>query len=118
MGFWSSVLLPLLLCLLVFVGFYFNKNDHLSGTPGMMLWIEFAAILLAAMGSLILPMMTVFIAYSVNSIEHKADTWKSLFRLPISKFSVYSAKYLYAFFFSFFMPAAVCAFHPSALVIY
>ena len=97
MGFWSSVLLPLLLCLLVFVDF-FNKSDHAANQPGIMLWMEFSAVLLLIMGSLILPMLIVFIAYSVNSIEHKADTWKTLFSLPIPKFSIYTAKYLYAFF--------------------
>jgi len=100
MGFWSAVLLPLLLCLLVFVGFY-SKSGQLSHQPGMVLWIQFSAVILGSMGSLILPMLIVFIAYSVNSIEHKADTWKTLFSLPISKFSVYAAKYLYAFFLVF-----------------
>jgi hypothetical protein len=97
MGFWCAVLLPLLLCLLLFVGF-FNKSDHLANMPGMMAWLQFAGAILAVMGSLLLPMLIVFIGYSVNSIEHKADTWKSLFSLPISKFSVYAAKYAYAFF--------------------
>jgi hypothetical protein len=53
------------------------------------------------MGSFILPMLIIFIAYSVNNIEHRADTWKSLFSLPVSKLSVYSAKYLYALFLTF-----------------
>ena len=66
-----------------------------------MLWLSFAAVILAVMGSLILPMLIVFIAYSVNSIEHKADTWKTLFSLPISKLSIYAAKYFYAFFLVF-----------------
>ena len=66
-----------------------------------MLWLEFAGAILAIMGSLILPMLIVFVAYSVNNIEHKADTWKTLFSLPISKLSVYGAKYLYAFFLIF-----------------
>jgi hypothetical protein len=100
MGFWSSVILPLLLCLLVFIGF-FNNSDHLLHHPGMMLWMEFSAILLGVMGALVLPMLTVFIAYSVNSIEHKADTWKTLFSLPISKLSIFAAKYFYAFFLVF-----------------
>jgi lantibiotic transport system permease protein len=100
MGFWSSVILPLLLCLLVFSGFY-SKSDQMLNTPGIMLWLSFAAVILAVMGSLILPMLIVFIAYSVNSIEHKADTWKTLFSLPISKLSIYAAKYFYAFFLVF-----------------
>jgi len=92
--------LPLLLCTLVFVGFLNNSNKVVHH-PGIMLWFEFSAVILAVMGSLILPMLIVFIAYSVNSIEHKADTWKTLFSLPISKLAVYAAKYFYAFFLVF-----------------
>ena len=100
MGFWSAVLLPLLLCLVIFIGFYVksNKFTHL---PGMMLWLDFSAPVLGVMGLLLLPMLIIFIAYSVNSIEYKADTWKSLFSLPISKLAVYAAKYFYAFFLVF-----------------
>ncbi|WP_426669260.1 ABC transporter permease [Mucilaginibacter sp. McL0603] len=100
MGFWSAVLLPLLICLLLFVGF-FNKSERLANMPGMMVWLQFAGAILRVMGSLLLPMLIIFIAYSVNSIEHKADTWKSLFSLPIPKSSIYSAKYFYAFFLVF-----------------
>ncbi len=96
MGFWSAVLLPLLICLLLFTGF-FNKSEHLANVPGVIAWLQFAGAILAVMGSLLLPMLIVFIAYSVNSVEHKADTWKSLFSLPIPKWSVYTAKYAYAF---------------------
>jgi len=98
-GFWSAVILPLLICGLLFMGFY-SHADKIAANhpPGMMLWLQFAGAILGVMGSLLLPMLIVFIAYSVNSIEHKADTWKTLFSLPISKLSVYAAKYFYAFF--------------------
>ena len=101
MAFWSALVLPFLLCGLVSVGFYFTKSQNLLQTPPSFLWIAFSSVILGPMGFLILPMLVVFVAYSVNSIEHKADTWKSLFSLPISKLSVYSAKYLYAFFLIF-----------------
>ncbi|ASU36061.1 ABC transporter permease [Mucilaginibacter xinganensis] len=101
MGFWSAVLLPLLLCLLLFVGF-FVKADHMVNTPPMILWFQFAGAILGIMGLLLLPMLIIFIAYSVNNVEHKADTWKTLFSLPIPKLSVYAAKYFYAFFLIFF----------------
>ncbi len=101
MAFWSAIILPLLLCTLVSVGFYFSKSENLLHVPPIFLWIEYSAIILAVMGSLILPMLVVFIAYSINNIEHKSDTWKTLFSLPISKLSVYAAKYFYAFFLIF-----------------
>jgi hypothetical protein len=97
MGFWSAVILPLALWLLLFVGFY-NKSNLIFHEQGIMLWLRFSGTILGVMGSLILPMLIVFIAYSVNSIEHKAETWKTIFSLPISKLSVYSAKYFYALF--------------------
>lgn len=97
-GFWSAVILPLLICGLIFIGFFVNSDKIANGhVPAVMLWMEFAGGILGVMGSLLLPILIVFIGYSVNSIEHKADTWKTLFSLPISKLSVYSAKYLYAF---------------------
>jgi hypothetical protein len=99
-GLWSAVILPLLLCLLIFMGFY-SKSPQMAAEPGIMLWIQFSGAILGVMGSLLLPMLIVFIGYSVNSMEHKADTWKSLFSLPISKLSVYSAKFLYALFLVF-----------------
>jgi len=97
MAFWSAVLLPLLICLMLSIGF-FGNSEKLSNLPGVMLWFEFAAPVLVVMGSFLLPMLIVFQAYSVNNIEHKAETWKTLFSLPISKWSVYSAKYVYALF--------------------
>jgi hypothetical protein len=99
-GFWSAVILPLLLCLLIFAGFY-SKSAQMANEPGILLWIQFSGLILGVMGSFLLPMLIVFIGYSVNSIEHKADTWKSLFSLPISKFSVYTAKFMYALFLVF-----------------
>lgn len=100
LGFWAAILLPLLICLLLFVGFY-SKSERLTGMSPMMLWLQFSGAILSIMGSLLLPMFVVFIAYSVNSIEHKADTWKNLFSLPISRLSVYAAKYFYALFLIF-----------------
>jgi hypothetical protein len=100
LGFWAAILLPFILLLLISIGTYTN-SAKLAGMPAMMTWIRFAGLPLNIMGALLLPMFVIFIAYSVNSIEHKADTWKTLFSLPIPKWSVYSAKYAYALFLVF-----------------
>jgi hypothetical protein len=100
LGFWASIVLPLLICTLLFTGFY-TKGEVLKNTPPMMLWVQFSGAILGVMGSLLLPIYTIIIAYSVNSIEHKADTWKSLFSLPISRWAVYGAKYTYGLFLIF-----------------
>jgi hypothetical protein len=97
LGFWSAILLPLILMFFVTFGFYI-KSEKVAMMPPLALWAQFSGIPIGIMGSLLLPMYVVFLAYSVNSIEHKSDTWKTLFTLPIAKWSIYSAKYLYALF--------------------
>jgi hypothetical protein len=99
-GFWGSILLPLLISLLAFA-IFFTKSEDLKSNPSMMLWIKFSMISLSMMGTLLLPIYTIFIAYSVNNVEHKADTWKTIFSLPISRWSVYGAKFAYALFLVF-----------------
>ena len=100
LGFWCSILLPFLICLLVFVGLL-THTTKAAALPGQFLWMMYANIILGIMGSLLLPIYIIFIAYSVNAIEHKADTWKTLFTLPISKWAVYSAKYFFSLFLVF-----------------
>lgn len=100
LGFWCAIILPVLLCTLVTWGVY-SKADRLSKLPPMMLWFTYTSIILNIMGSLLLPIYIVFVGYSVNNVEHKADTWKTLFSLPIPKWSVYAAKYFYALFLVF-----------------
>jgi hypothetical protein len=100
LGFWCAIILSLLVTLLAFTIFY-TKSDKFTAMPPMMLWIQFSMIGLAMMGTLLLPMYIIFIGYSVNNVEHKADTWKTIFSLPISRWSVYGAKFAYALFLVF-----------------
>ncbi|MFD0795180.1 ABC transporter permease [Mucilaginibacter litoreus] len=100
LGFWGSIILPLAITALAFVAVY-TKSDKFVKMPPMMLWAQFSMISLGSMGTLLLPIYTIFVAYSVNNVEHKSDTWKTLFSLPISRWAVYGAKYFYAFFLLF-----------------
>ncbi|GGH21974.1 ABC transporter permease [Mucilaginibacter phyllosphaerae] len=100
LGFWGAIILPVLISLLAFVAVY-TKSDKFVNTPPMMLWVQLSMISLGSMGSLLLPIYTIFVAYSVNNVEHKADTWKTLFSLPLSRWAVYGAKYFYALFLLF-----------------
>ncbi len=95
LGFWSVIIIPLVICLLVSAGFFFN-SDKLASMPGLAIWALYSGILFTIISGMWLAMMVIFICYSVNSIEHKADSWKTLFSLPTSKWAVYSAKLIYA----------------------
>lgn len=97
LAFWAAILLPLLICSFIAFGF-FSQSARISKVhmPAEALWAMYSGSALSIMGMLILPFYVVFMAFSVNNIEHKNDTWKTLFAQPLNKFSIYAAKYLYA----------------------
>jgi lantibiotic transport system permease protein len=109
LGFWSAILLPLVIIMLESIGF-FVKSGMLAKNPPRELWGQFAGIPMAVMGSFLLPMFAVFVGYSVNNIEHRSDTWKMLFTLPINKWSLYSAKFVYAVILVFICLLLFCGF--------
>jgi hypothetical protein len=97
LAFWASVLLPVFICGMIFLGAFFNSTKILNmHYPPAVLWMNYAGSSLGIMGMLILPFYVIYMAFSVNNIEHKNDTWKSLFSQPLNRFSIYAAKYLYA----------------------
>lgn len=97
LAFWASIILPIAICGLIMIGFYSGSDKILERNyPGMALWGNYSGAALGVMGMLILPFYVMFMAFSVNNIEHKNDTWKTLFSQPLNKFSIYAAKYLFA----------------------
>ncbi len=99
LAFWSTLLLPLLICGLVFMIFFLKSRDlisYVNASKDHSLWNYFMEMILTPMGILILPMYIIFMAYSVNSIEHRGEMWKSLFSLPNPRWSIYFGKALFA----------------------
>ncbi|MNK23926.1 ABC-2 family transporter protein [compost metagenome] len=111
LAFWAAILLPLIICGLITFGFYSGSEKILSfHYPPMVLWAQYSGAALGVMGMLVMPFYVIFMAFSVNNIEHKNDTWKTLFAQPLNKLAIYAAKYLYAvglIFISLFLFAAL-----------
>jgi hypothetical protein len=102
LAFWAAIVLPLIICSLVAFGFYSLSKETISANFSPELyWYQLTRNTTGIMGMLILPFYVIFMAYSVNNIEHKNDTWKTIFTLPLNKLSIYSAKYLYSLFLIF-----------------
>jgi lantibiotic transport system permease protein len=95
MAFWSAVVLPVIICGFIAVGYFFNSHK-LINTPGVLQWLRYMGSIMGVMGILILPMFVVFITYSVNNMEHRSEMWKSLFSLPLNKWSIYGSKFAFA----------------------
>lgn len=92
---WSAVILPVTICGFIAAGYFFNSHK-LINTPGVLQWLRYMGSVMGVMGILILPMFVVFITYSVNNMEHRSEMWKSLFSLPLNKWSIYGSKYAFA----------------------
>lgn len=101
---WSTILLPLAICGFVSIGFYI-KSDRVIKYPPELQWIHLIGSINSIMGIILLPMFIVFLSYAINNIEHEADSWKSLFSLPISRWNIYISKYIFVLFLS-----AICLF--------
>ena len=94
LAFWSAILLPLVICFLMSWGFI-SQASKMTHDPGAMLWFRYISAILGTMGVLLLPILVIYNTYAITNMEYKGDTWKSLFSLPLSKFSIYASKYLY-----------------------
>lgn len=94
LAFWSAILLPLVICLLMSWGFI-SQADKLANDPANVLWFRYISAILGVMGVLLLPVLVIYNTYAITNMEYKGDTWKSLFSLPLPKFSIYSSKYIY-----------------------
>ncbi len=94
LAFRGAIILPIIICTLIYLIFFLKSNDFLKlNTPN--LWLQLLSIELSIMGTLILPMYLIFLTYSINYLEHKADTWKNLFSLPISGRMIFFSKYIF-----------------------
>lgn len=98
LAFWAAIILPFLICSLVAFGFLKSDQMLKADFPPVFYWFQLTRNTTGIMGMLILPFYVIFMTYSVNNIEHKNDTWKTIFTLPLNKFSIYTAKFLYSVF--------------------
>ncbi|HTM99622.1 MAG TPA: ABC transporter permease [Pedobacter sp.] len=100
LAFWSAILLPLIICILMSWGFI-SQATKLASNPAPLLWFRYISSILGVMGVLLLPILVIYNTYAITNMEYKGDTWKSLFSLPLPKLSIYTSKYIYIVFLTF-----------------
>ncbi|MEE1946147.1 ABC transporter permease [Pedobacter sp. KR3-3] len=109
LAFWSAILLPLLICVLMSWGII-SEAKELANNPAMLLWFRYISRIIVVMGAFLLPVLVIYNTYSITNMEYKGDTWKTLFSLPLPKLSIYASKYLYIVFLTFLTMALFCVF--------
>ncbi|RZK49482.1 MAG: ABC transporter permease [Pedobacter sp.] len=100
LAFWASILLPVVICVLMSYGFI-SRAPKISNDPSLVLWLRYIGAILGVMGILLLPILVIYNTYAITNLEYKGDTWKTLFSLPLPKFSIYASKFIYIVFLTF-----------------
>ncbi|MCU0352245.1 MAG: ABC transporter permease [Cytophagales bacterium] len=71
---------------------YMNKWENFLPKPGENPWNQFFIANWQVVSFIFIPFFIVLLCALVIGIEHKSNSWKHLFTLPVSKFSVYTSK--------------------------
>ncbi|QHV95376.1 ABC transporter permease [Spirosoma endbachense] len=87
---WLALVAPLFVVGVAFTASYLEgyKFYHKGVNP----WIEFTGHILVGWSLFIFPIYVSLQSALVSAIEHQADTWKSVYSLPLPKWSVFYAK--------------------------
>ena len=100
---------PLAVVVLNFV--LYSQRPNAAG-DGLNPLLGFAQINVTMWTIVVLPMYAALTAALVASMEHQGDLWKHLFALPVSRWSIFAAKWIAAvglvFVSSLVLAAAVC----------
>lgn len=89
---WIITIGPLVITGLVFLIFFSKWNDPLPA--GINPYDKFLSTGWSASATFLIPLFVVFINSLILNIEHSNEGWKNLLTAPVSKFSMYTSKWL------------------------
>ncbi len=91
---WGTILAPLFVVTVNFL-IYFSHPELLMKQDTNP-WLKISGNAINIYTILMLPLLITLIAFIVNNVEHKANGWKHLFALPVSRTNIYISKFLVA----------------------
>jgi len=95
LGIWTSIIFPALVVLMNFL-IYFNRPKMLLGAEGNP-WIFVSRNAVTIYSILFLPLFIAIITFYINYNEHRGNSWRQIYSLPISKGTVYFSKLFNSF---------------------
>lgn len=90
LAFWGTILAPLFVASVNFLIFF--SHPELLTKRGINPWVKLIGNATNIYTILMLPLLITLIAFIVNNVEHRANGWKHMFALPVSRSGVYSSK--------------------------
>ncbi|GAB3936126.1 ABC transporter permease [Larkinella terrae] len=87
---WLAILAPVFVVTVAFMASYLDGNRLYRSNVNP--WLEYSGHILIGWTLFVFPIYASLQSALVHAIEHQSQTWKTLFSLPMPKWSVYSAK--------------------------
>jgi lantibiotic transport system permease protein len=95
LGIWTSIIFPALVVLMNFL-IYFNRPKMLLGGEGNP-WVFVSRNAVTIYSILFLPLFIAIITFYINYNEHRGNSWRQIYSLPLSKGTVYFSKLFNSF---------------------
>jgi hypothetical protein len=110
---WLCILAPVLHAALIYLTLYHAGNSIIQ--PGENVWDALAAQSFQGLYMIFYPLAACILVSLIFQTDHQANMWKHLYALPLPRWSIYTAKSLFAFlliglclvFYSLLMPLAI-----------
>jgi hypothetical protein len=94
LAFWLAIIVPAAILLLYFILYSRPSGADLLSGRDSWLWMAQNSLILWSM--IMLPLFIALEAALLAGIEHRSESWKHLFALPVPRSSIYIAKLLIA----------------------
>ena len=91
---WLIAIASAFLPVMQLLSYLHTDGSNIRLAPGENPWDSFSKNSFAMCSVFIIPMFVVLLVCLLLNIEHKSNTWKHLFVLPVSKKQIFGSKYL------------------------
>ena len=91
---WLIAIASAFLPIMQLLSYLHTDGSNIKLEPGENPWDSFSKNSFAMCSVFIIPMFVVLLVCLLLNIEHKSNTWKHLFVLPVSKKQIFGSKYL------------------------
>jgi len=95
LGVWTTLIFPFLVVFMNFMIFY-NRPKLLS-EGGANPWLSVTQNAVSIYSILFLPLYIAIITFYINFNEHKSNSWRQLYTLPVTKVNIYFSKLFVSF---------------------
>ncbi|WP_138994233.1 ABC transporter permease [Larkinella sp. C7] len=87
---WLALVAPVFVAVVAFMASYLDGHNLYQ--KGINPWLDYSGHILIGWTLFVFPIYVSLLSALVHAIEHQSNTWKTVYSLPMPKWSIYAAK--------------------------